>query len=55
MKHIIILGDPERVDDRLMLSLHRLFPECEVRVVKAAAAQRCEPGRTIDDGQRDAG
>lgn len=35
MRKIVILADPERFDDRLLRSLNRLFPECEVQVVDA--------------------
>ncbi|HSO19677.1 MAG TPA: hypothetical protein VLT88_09480 [Desulfosarcina sp.] len=35
MKRIVILGDPQRLDPRLVGSLNCLFPECEVHVVDA--------------------
>lgn len=43
MRQIIILGDLQRIDERLVANLYHLFPECEVQIVDALPAG-CGPG-----------
>jgi hypothetical protein len=38
MRQIIILGDLQRIDERLVANLYHLFPECEVHIVDALSS-----------------
>jgi hypothetical protein len=33
MKTIVVLCDPNRIDPEMILSLQRLFPECDIKTV----------------------
>ena len=48
MKRIVILGNPQRIDHRVVRSLNRLFPECTVHIVDAGAPDRLEMENTLE-------